>query len=84
MKLKIITDNELEELHGKILYSTFEEIPLKDRPALIKNEYFNLGFPDKRHIIIQIDRTIVKDGKNVYLHQLAKDLFYGDLEFIEF
>lgn len=83
MKLKIIIDNDLEELFGKMSYNTFEKITINNRPILIENECFHLGNPDKGQIIIQVDRNIVEDGNNLYLHQSGKDLFFSDLDFIE-
>jgi len=84
MKLKIIIDNDLEELSGKMSYNTYEKIPPENRPVLVENYYFHIGYPDKGQIIIQVDRNIVEDGGNIYLHQSGKDLFFSDLDFIEF
>jgi len=84
MKLKIIIDNDLDELSGKMSYNTYEKIPPENRPVLIENYYFHIGYPDKGQIIIQVDRNIVEDGDNIYLHLSGKDLFFTDLDFIEF
>ncbi|WP_016777207.1 hypothetical protein [Anaerophaga thermohalophila] len=84
MKLRIIVDNELEEFHGKMSRKTFEKIPLAKRPKLIENHYFYLGDPNNREIIIQIDKDIIEDGSNLYLHQTGKRSYGIDNEFIEF
>lgn len=74
----------MEELSGKMSYNTYEKIPPEKRPILIENYYFHIGYPEKGQIIIQVDRNIVEDGHNIYLHQSGKDLFFSDLDFIEF
>jgi len=83
MKLKIIVENGLEEFHGKMSYNTYGKIPLDKRPKLIDNTYFYLSNLKNTLIVIQIDRNIIEDGNNLYLHQSGKDLYYSDLEIIE-
>lgn len=83
MKLKIIVDNDLEEFYGKISFKTYEKMPEDKRPKLTDNDYFYLGDPNYRHIIIQINRNIVEDENIIYLHESGKKLFYSDSNFIE-
>lgn len=82
MDLKIIIDNELERLTGRLSKMTYDRIPKVKRPELILNQYFYLGDLEKNIVIVMLDSSIIQDDNLLYLHQTAKDLYYPDTNVI--
>lgn len=82
MDLKIIVDNELDRLSGKLSRMTYDRIPKVKRPELLLNHYFYLGNLEKEIVIVMLDSSIIQDDNLLYLHQTAKDLYYPDIDVI--
>jgi hypothetical protein len=75
MELKIIIDNNLEKLAGRLSKKTYDKISENKRPKLISNSYFYISDFKNDIITVFIDNSIVKDDTILYLHQSAKDLY---------
>ena len=83
MELKILVDNELERLSGKLSRKTYEKFPVDKRPILISNNYFYLNNLVNDIVIIEIDESIVNDDTFLYLHTSAKELYYTNIDLIK-
>ena len=83
MDLKILVDNELEKLTGKLSRMTYEKIPNRNKPQLFSNNYFYLGILENDIVIVRIDESILDDYPILYLHQTAKDLYYPNTDILK-
>jgi hypothetical protein len=82
MHFKIIIDDELEVMTGKVSRKTFNEMFPVAKPVLESGSFFRLANGSVNGILINVDQSIIQDENILYLHQSAKDSCYPDNETI--